>query len=231
MNQLLKTLLFWTLLLGACFPIKPSTQPDLPVTADTATPLPNIVSPTFEPTFDFPTAVQIPKFMMTVATPHIDQSPDGNYPGTASLTPIPPSVGNCAYRWAYKDLPELSADFRRSIHSLQPGAEANAFAFGEDCVYADGIVTFLAMETDFNITLKVTDPASETELGEWIIKIMQVILNIPKDKIVGPRPGRVSITLQAGEQYQGISFYIDQYQALPSGLSNAEIYQALQTPQ
>jgi hypothetical protein len=231
MKKWIIPLLFWTLILGACSPNKLTPQPDLPVTADTATPLPNIASPTFEPTFDFPTAIQIPKIIATVRTPHIDQSPDGKFPGTASLTPIPPPpIGNCGYQWAYKDLPELSADFEKSIQDLQPEAQSSAFAFGEDCVYADGSATFLAMETDFNVTLKVTDPASEAELGEWIVKVMQVILNIPKDMIVGPRPGRVGIAFQAGINQKSVTFYLDQYQVLPSGLSSAEIYQALQTP-
>jgi hypothetical protein len=231
MAKFAKALLFWTLILGACFTNNPSPKPDLPVITDTATPLPKIVSPTFEPTFDLPTAIQIPKLINTVETPHIDQSPDGKFPSTETLTPVPSSAGGCWYQWAYEDTPELSAEFQKSIQALQPEAQASAFAFGEDCVYADGNRIFHAMETDFNITLKVTDPASEAELGEWIIKIMDVILNIPKDRIVGPRPGRVSILLQAGEQNQGVSFYIDQYQALPSGLSYAEIYQALKIPQ
>ena len=230
MKKWIVPLLFWTLILGACFPNNISPQPDLPIAADTTTPLPNIASPTFEPTFDFPTAVQIPKLIVTVGTPHIDQSPDGKFPNTASLTPIPPIIGNCGYQWAYKDLPELSADFQKSIQALQPEAQASAFAFGEDCVYADGSATFLAMETDFNITLKVTDSASEAELGEWIVKVMQLILNIPKDMIVGPRPGRVGIAFQAGSSQKSVTFYLDQYQALPLGLSSAEIYQALQTP-
>jgi hypothetical protein len=231
MAKFAKTLLFWTLILGACFPNNLSPQSDLPMTGDTSTPLTRIVSPTFEPTFDFPTAIQIPKLITTVGTPHIDQSPDGKFPNTKTLTPIPSSAGGCGYQWAYKDTPELSAEFQKSIQALQPEAQASAFAFGEDCVYADGNRIFHAMETDFNITLKLTNPASEAELGEWIVKIMNVILNIPKDRIMGPRPGRVSINLQTGEQNQDISFYIDQYQALPSGLSNAEIYQALKNPQ
>jgi hypothetical protein len=59
---------------------------------------------------------------------------------------------------------------------------------------------------------------------------MQIILNISIEKIVGPRPGRVSIIFQSGDQNQGINFYVDQYQALPTRLSHAEIYQALNTP-
>jgi hypothetical protein len=160
---------------------------------------------------------------------------------TASILPTPlsaiepvatliPTDSSCGYQWAYQGLPELSAEFLKAIQGLQFSAQANAFAFGEDCVYTDGSKTFLAMETDFNITLPVTDLADEDTLGNWINQVMQIILNIPKEKIVGPRPGRVSIIFQSGDQNQGINFYIDQYQSLPTRLSNAEIYQALKLP-
>ncbi|HZJ24001.1 MAG TPA: hypothetical protein VFD54_11870 [Anaerolineales bacterium] len=108
---------------------------------------------------------------------------------------------------------------------------ANAFAFGEDCIYADGHAVFTAMETDFNITLQVVDLANEADLGEWIVKVMQVIESIPPEKIEGPRPGRVSLEFRSGSEHKFVNFYIDKYQALPSGLSTTEIYQALQTPQ
>ena len=153
---------------------------------------------------------------------------------TATVTPTStlPSNGNCGYQWAYQDLPELSAEFQQDIQNIQPEAQASAFAFGEDCVHADGTTrTFIPMETDFNVTLQVSDLSNETDLGEWIVKVMNVIQNIPKDKIIGPRPGRVSIGFKSGSDQKVVNFYIDQYQALPSGLSSAEIYQAIQTPQ
>ena len=150
----------------------------------------------------------------------------------ATLTPTPgSSSGNCGYQWAQKDLPELSGEFQQAIQELQPEAKANAFAFGEDCVYADGHAVFSAMETDFNITLQVSDLSNEADLGEWIVKVMQIVENIPSERIEGPRPGRVSLDFQTGNEQKFVNFYIDQYQALPVGLSNAEIYQALQTPQ
>lgn len=155
-------------------------------------------------------------------------------PVTVSIivTATLPSNGNCGYQWAYQDLPELSAEFQEAIKSLQPEAQANAFAFGEDCVHADGTTrTFIPMETDFNISLQVSDLSNETELGEWIVKVMLVVENIPQDKIVGPRPGRISLTFQSGSDQKVVNFYINQYQELPSGLSSAEIYQALQAPQ
>jgi len=159
------------------------------------------------------------------------------------LTPTPPSLpatltptaesygGNCGYQWAQKALPELSGEFQQTIHELQPEARANAFVFGEDCVYADGHAVFSAMETDFNVTLQVSDLSNESDLGEWIVKAMQVIENIPAEKIEGPRPGRISLEFRSGSEQKFVNFYIDKYQALPSRLSNVEIYQALQTPQ
>lgn len=152
-------------------------------------------------------------------------------PVTPAMT-TPPDPQNCGYQWAYQDLPELSNSFQRSIRALQPEAQANAFVFGENCFLPDGsIARFIPMETDFNVTLNVEDAADEAVLGEWILKVMEVIEAIPADQIVGPRPGRVSIIFKAAAAQAGVNFYIDQYQALPAGLSNAEIYQSLQASQ
>jgi hypothetical protein len=152
-------------------------------------------------------------------------------PNTPSVT-LPSDPGACGYQWAYQDLPALSTSFQQAIQTLQSEAQATAFAFGENCILSDGsIAGFIPMETDFNITLQVADLANESELGEWIVKVMQVITAIPPDQIVGPRPGRVSLGFQAGSDQQVVSFYINQYQELQPGLSAAELYQALQTPQ
>jgi hypothetical protein len=87
------------------------------------------------------------------------------------------------------------------------------------------------METDFNITLQVSDLNNESDLGDWIVKVMQVITEIPPEQIVGPRPGRVSLTFQSAGNEKNVTFYINQYQGLPVGLSAAEIFQQLQAPQ
>ena len=158
-------------------------------------------------------------------------------PSTTEASPALPTTAvasnpqECGYQWADKDLPELSSNFQQSIQVLQPEARANAFAFGEDCIYADGSATFTAMETDFNVTLQVNDLSNPSDLGEWIVKVMHVIDNIPKEMIVGPRPGKVSISFQSSADQMFVNFYIDQYQSLPSGLNNVEIFQALQLPQ
>jgi hypothetical protein len=143
-----------------------------------------------------------------------------------------PNPQDCGYQWANQDLPELSSSFQESIQVLQPEAQASAYAFGENCMLADGSVGgFGAMETDFNVTLKVDDLTNASDLGEWIVKVMQVIEDIPPEQIVGPQPGRVNMVFQSDGDQKIVNFYIHQYQALSSGLSNAEIYQALQVPQ
>jgi hypothetical protein len=143
-----------------------------------------------------------------------------------------PAAQDCGYQWATQELPELSASFQQSIQALQPEAQASARAFGENCVRADGkVADFLAMETDFNVALRVDDLANESVLGRWIVQIMQVIENIPADQIAGPRPGRVSIVFQSSTAQAVINFYINQYQDLPSGFNYAEIYEALKALQ
>lgn len=166
----------------------------------------------------------IPASTTEVSSAGINPSPAGVSTAASS------SPQGCAYQWAYHGLPELSNNFLRSIQLLQPEAQGNAFAFGENCVYADGSSTFLPMETDFNVTLQVSDLSNESELGEWIVNVMQIIENIPADQIIGPRPGRVSMQFQSDGEQKFVNFYIDQYRALSAGLSSAEIYQAFQIP-
>jgi len=225
MKRFLFALLSLTLILCACSTSLPATDA-VPLVPASPPPIATELTPESFP--DSP-ALPIPKFASTLQTPHIDQPPNGN---EATITSTPPSgYGNCGYQWAQQGLPELSDEFQQSIQGLQPDAQTHAYAFGEDCIYADGHKTFSAKETDFNVTLQVSDLSNETELGEWIVKIMQVVVNIPKEKIVGPQPGVVFISFQSGSDQKNINFYIDQYQALPSGLTAAEIYQALQRPQ
>ena len=217
MQKIFRTLLFWGIILCACSTggLSPEAASSDSVT-DTPSPFVIPVSTTEV----FP----LTKLIATLATPHIDQPPNGEVMTAA------PDYPGCAYQWAYEDLPKLSSDFQQSIQGLQAEAQASAFAFGENCVYADGSATFTVMETDFNVTLQVADLANDAELGEWIAKVMQIIENIPQDQIVGPRPGRVSVAFQASSKQKFVNFYVDQYRALPAGLSNAEIYQALQSP-
>jgi hypothetical protein len=224
MPRIIRTVLLWILILAACAPIF-SAPEAAPQNARPTADIPTVVVVATTPSSDDSPTLPNPKIIQTLQTPHIDQPPNPE----AITTVAPSNTQECAYQWAYQDLAQLSGDFLAAVQALQPGAQASAFAFGENCVHADGSTTFIPMETDFNITLQTGDLADQSDLGNWIVKVMQVIEQIPADQIVGPRPGRVSIMFQASGEQKGVSFYIDQYRALPAGLSSPEIYAALLT--
>ncbi len=46
-----------------------------------------------------------------------------------------PAYEQCAFMWAYQDLPKLTANVDSSIRALNEDASAFANAFGEDCIY------------------------------------------------------------------------------------------------
>jgi hypothetical protein len=202
MKRTFLSFLFLTLVLCACSPSIPTPQAAPP-------------SPTAAP--------------FTATTPILDQPVD---PVAGEVTPISPRPQDCGYQWANQDLPELSSSFQGAIQAFQAEAQASAYAFGENCIRADGsIAAFLPMETDFNVSLRVDDLANESVLGKWIVQVMQVIENIPPEQIAGPRPGRVSIVFQSSTAQTVINFYINQYKALPPDFNYAEIYEALKSLQ
>ena len=218
-------LLFWTLVLGACTQTGVSPEAVLPTPADVAS-----APADSDPAISISTKEVIPppKLVATLSTPHIDPGPNGELPDSQT---IPPAAQPCGYMWASQNLTDLTLDLQQAIKDLQPEAQAYAFAFGEDCIYQDGQKTFIAMETDFNVTLPVADLTNENDLGEWIARTMQVIGDLPAEKIVGPRPGRITTIFTTGTDQKFVTFYIDRYQALPTGMKGWEIYQALQAQQ
>lgn len=223
MTRMIRTVLLWTLILSACSPGGLSPEAILPTLS--SDPVSSTITPVMEVLPEStPEVLPPPKLIATLATPHIEQGPDG------AVTLPPSGQQGCAYQWAYRDLPELSGQFLAMLQQIQPEAQGSAFAFGEHCIHQDGSATFLPMETDFDITLQVSGLNNEAVLGESIVKVMQVIENIPPEQITGPRPGRVSLFFQSGGQEKSVTFYVDQYRALEPGLSSAEIFQALQNP-
>jgi hypothetical protein len=105
---------------------------------------------------------------------------------TAAITPIlTPAYEGCAYTWAYHDIPELTKKVNSLVRAIDPAATANATAFGEDCIYADGNTTFAAMETDFYVHFVVKDLTSEETFGNWMAKVLPLIVKLPREEIQG----------------------------------------------
>lgn len=208
MQRLFGTLLFWTLILSACTTGVSSPQA--------------VSSSTAEATLG-PPITATPK-LVTTSTPRIDLE---DFESTA----ISLNSENCGYQWVYdEDLPELANNFEHSIQALQPQAQAYVYAFGERCVLTDGSADFIIMETDFDITIPVSNVYKEAALGGWIKKVMQVIENIATKHILGQRPGRVTIVFRSGDDEQRVAFFIDDYEKLRPDLSDLEIFTALAAP-
>jgi hypothetical protein len=115
----------------------------------------------------------------------------------SNLTEITPTYEGCAYVWASHDLPELSKKVNAALQAKDSKAGGSAYAYGEDCVYADGHGTFSAMETDFRVQILVQDLKDEASLGNWIVEVMSVIDALPPTELSGPQPGRVDIEFRS----------------------------------
>lgn len=144
-----------------------------------------------------------------------------------SLTPGDPAPadGPCAYMWASHELPELSRKVAASLQALDPALTGSAIAYGEDCVSASGSSSFSAMETDFRVSVSVTDLHDEETLGGWVLRVMEVITQLPASELAGPQPGRVDFefTKSPSETFF-LHVSIAKYKSLAPGLSGAEIF-------
>ncbi len=107
------------------------------------------------------------------------------------------SSPDCGYQWAYQPLPDLTAQFGGMIQSIIPNAAAQAAAFGENCVAADGrVVFFSAMETDFYVTVTVENLDDYETFGNWLYEVMLVVDGIPPEDLAGPQAGFVEFRFE-----------------------------------
>ena len=137
----------------------------------------------------------------------------------------------CAFMWANDPLPELSNDFDAALKVIQSKAEGYAQAYGENCVTNEGkVVRFLAMETDFYITLKVENLEDKQILGKLIEQTMEVLADFPTDETPGPQPGYIGITFETpGDSLRLWVMRTEVEIALENGLQGEELFNALQT--
>jgi len=169
---------------------------------------------------------------VVVATPgnsestQISSSPsDSPAPDLTSSTDITPTSELCAYMWATHELRSLSQKVNSSFQALDPNLTGSAYAYGEDCVYADGHSTFSAMETDFRAKVSVTDLTDEKALGDWISSVMGIILKLPSSDLSGPQPGRVDFEFTAGpSQVLNLKVTIAKYQSGAASLTGVELF-------
>lgn len=146
----------------------------------------------------------------------------------ASETPTP-AYEECAFVEARQENPGLSSQFMQKLKDAGlPVETARAEAYGENCIAADNsVVRFAQREIDFYATLKVQNLSDEAALGDLLEKTLAVIDGFPPDQ-VGPNPGYIGITFQAGDQVQNLWFMQTQVNEFrQQGLKGAALYRAL----
>ena len=151
-------------------------------------------------------------------------------PPTPSVT-TSSSSAPCAFVEGRQSLPDLSARFLAGLkNAALPVETARAEAYGENCVSADNSTAhFSASETDFYVTLQVAALKDQTVPGKLLEEVLAVIDGMPVDQL-GPNPGYVGVTFQAGDQVQNLWFTRTQAATLQAqGVHGADLYRALTT--
>ncbi len=151
---------------------------------------------------------------------------------TAAATATPPVGGSsspvlaCYYVWTTQELQDLSATFQDSLkNAISPDAIGSAYAYGEDCVAADGTRRFSAMETDFRVRLPVDNLTDQQRMGDFMAAALRLIGAIPREKLVGPQPGRVDFEFDAADGSNlHVNVELDRLQSEAASLSGAALF-------
>jgi hypothetical protein len=158
-----------------------------------------------------------------------------NYPGPIQpATDIPTqdyAYTECGYAWAHQSLADLSKEFEQALKETLPQSSGYAEAYGENCLNNQGeVMRFLAMETDFYVTLKVENIGDKQALGELTEQVLVVVTDFPVEETPGPQPGYVGITFKASGDEMRLWFtQTNAETALENGLRGEELFNALQT--
>ena len=167
-------------------------------------------APSPTPTISLVTSTDTP-------TPFVTDTPD-----------MTPTFEACAFVWASQDLPDVSAKINDMLQAVDKNITASAYAYGENCVYADGRSTFSAMETDYRIKVEVKDIKDEKALGNLIAEVMGVIIKIPLSDVAGPNPGRAEFSFRHGKDQTNLNVQINQYIHDAVDLQGAELFRFFQ---
>ncbi len=141
-----------------------------------------------------------------------------------------PTSDTCSFIWGSKELPELSQKFNAALQEFSLNASGLAYAFGENCVYPDGRQSFGALETDFRVRVIIKTVRDEAALGDWIMRVMQVVLALPQADLEGPQPGRVDFDFRVPDPAEiRVRVPIDVYRSDAQGLRGIELFRFFYT--
>ena len=151
--------------------------------------------------------------------------------GCNQTTPLCDPHDSFFFSWSYNRLEELSGQVQTALDAAGV-TEANAYAeaYGEDKMSqrTGALCEFLAMETDFHVTLQADTLTDPEVLGTWVEKVLTVLDEFPPEKTPGPQPGYVSVTFEMGEDSSTLRFRVTTAaDARDRGLKGAILLEAL----
>jgi hypothetical protein len=139
---------------------------------------------------------------------------------------------NCAYVWASRSLPDITAKLQSAINAAGlKNIQATATAFGEDCFdpQTNEVVRFATMETDFYFTVPVDDLNNLEDLGSTLEKILIVLDAFPPGEVPGPKVGNISISFESGTKKSYLNFSISAGEsARQQGLHGVALFEKIQ---
>jgi len=148
---------------------------------------------------------------------------------TSTATPTIP-YEQCAWQWASRPLPDLSAEVQAALESegLQ-NMTAYAEAYGENCLSADNkVLDFAVMETDFHIVVEVESLEDREYLGSLLERILIVLDDFPPGATPGPQPGYIGVRFEAGTEELNLWFTVTDGEAVRAmGLHGAALLEEL----
>jgi hypothetical protein len=148
---------------------------------------------------------------------------------TAPATEVP--YEQCAFNWATRSLPELSADVQAAMQAAGlENVTAIAEAYGETCStgQAGETPSFGAMETDYRLMVKVASLTDRDELGSRLGRILVVLDQFPVGTTPGPQSGYVGVSFQANGDQLNLWFHrADGKSAREQGLEGAALLDQL----
>lgn len=217
MSRLSKTLLCWTLVLGACTQIFSTPQP---------VPESDVPTPTL---FPLPDVVTLTETLSSISSTVVATDPPTFTTTIAPNTPF--SAIDCGYQWAYEDRPKLTTPFDLAVKKMIPNSTSRATAFGENCINSYGqVVYFLAMETDFHVTIPIELLDDYETFGNWIAQVMQIVNELPLDLIAGPKPGFVEFGFEKNiAEAIVVRVPIQQYNETANGKTGEELFRLFYT--
>jgi len=153
--------------------------------------------------------------------------------GSAPVTDTPgaeASYTECAWTWATQSLPDLSTKLQSALESAGlTGVTATAESYGENCISDTGKVDYFAtMETDFHISLVVSDLADTAALGDLLERILVVLDTFPPGTTPGPQPGYIGVRFVHEAEEVNLWFTVtDGESARALGLHGADLFSEL----